>query len=46
MRSRSCLMDPEGEWESMLMELEGKKVTRLDSSNGRDTMAEVATVYA
>ena len=43
MRIRSFLMDPEGSWESMLMELEGETVKRLDSSNGSDNTAVVVT---
>ena len=36
-------MDLEGACESMLVELEGETVKRLDSSNNRNKMAEVAT---
>ena len=37
------MMEPEGAWESTLMELEGETVTRLDSINGRNKTAEIAT---
>ena len=39
--SRSCLMDPEGEWESTLMELAEEMVKRLDSSIYNNNMEAV-----
>ena len=42
-RSPYCLKDPEGEWESTLMELEGETKKRLDISNGSKKAAAVAT---
>ena len=40
-RSPYCLKDPEGEWESTLMELEGETKKRLDISNGSNNMEAV-----
>ena len=44
--SRSCLMDPEGEWESTLMDLEGEKVKRIDISNDSNNMDAVVMADA
>ena len=46
MRSRACLMDPEGEWESTLMELEGETVKWLDISNDSNKMESLVMADA
>ena len=46
MRIRSFLMEPDESCESMLIELEGETVKRLDSSNDSNKTAVVVTAAA
>ena len=45
-RSRSCLTDSEGEWESKLMELEGEAAKQLDIINDSNKMEAVVMAAA
>ena len=40
------MREPEGAWESILMELEGETMKHIYSSNGNNKTAEVATAAA
>ena len=46
MRSRYYLMEPEGAWESTLMEIQGEAEKRLDISNDSNKMESVRMTAA